>query len=241
MEIKENERIDELQCENLKIIQNKEGFCFGIDSVLLSEFAKEIKKTDKVIDLGTGTGILSLLVYGKRKAGNITAIEIQEEVAEMAKRSVELNHLENTIKVVCEDIKNLKEENFYNVVICNPPYNEINTGVENENIKKLISRHEIAATLEDFIKISRQVLKDKGTLYMVHKAERLVDLLELLRKYKLEPKQLRLIFPREGKEANLVLIKAKKNGNRFLKIDKPLYIYEQDGTYTEEIRKIYNK
>ncbi len=239
MKLKENERIDDLQCDKLKIIQNEEGFCFGIDSVLLSEFAKEIKKTDKVIDLGTGTGILSFLIYGKRKAKDITGVEIQKEVADMAKRSVKLNGLENNIKIICSDIKNLEEKNCYDVVICNPPYKELKTGIINENEKKLISRHEISATLEDFIKISKQLLKDKGSLYMVHKSERLVDIVAILREYKIEPKKIRFIFPKEGKDSNLVLIKAVKGGNRFLKIEKPLYVYDKNGDYTQEIKEIY--
>lgn len=246
MKLKKDERIDELQCGNLKIIQNKQGFCFGIDSVILTEFADKIKTTDNVLDLGTGTGILGLLVYGKRKPNSIVGVEIQEEVADMAKRSVELNKLEKNIKIINEDInkiidKNLIEKNYFDIVITNPPYKEINTGLINDNEKKLISRHEIKASLEDFIKVAAAALKDKGILYMVHRPERLVDIIYLLRKYKVEPKEIRFVCPNIDKASNLVLIKCVKGGNKFLKINKVLYIYNKDGEYSEEIKKIYNK
>lgn len=246
MILKENEKIDELQCKNLKIIQNKKGFCFGIDSVILSEFADKIKSQDRVLDLGTGTGILSLLIYGKRNAKEIVGIEIQPEVADMAKRSIILNGLEKNIKIINEDInkiieKKLIEKNYYDVVITNPPYKEINTGLINKNEKKLISRHEIKASLEDFIKVSSKALKDKGILYMVHRPERLVDIMTTLRNYKMEPKEIRFVCPNINEETNLVLIKAIKGANKFLKIKKPLYIYDEKGEYTKEIKEIYNK
>lgn len=246
MKLKEDERIDELQCDNLKIIQNKKGFCFGIDSVILSEFADKIKRTDNVLDLGAGTGILGLLIYGKRKPDNIIGVEIQSEVAEMAQRSIELNKLEEKIKIINEDInkiinKKLIKKNYFNIVITNPPYKEINTGIINNNEKKLISRHEIKASLEDFIRVGGEALKDKGIFYMVHRPERLVDIFYLLRKYKIEPKEIKFVCPNENKEANLVLIKAIKGGKKFLKIRKTLYIYNNDGEYSEEIKKIYNK
>ena len=243
MKLKKDERIDELNCENLKIIQNAKGFCFGIDSVILSEFAADIRNTDKVLDLGAGTGILGLLVYGKRKPSNIIGIEIQKDVAEMAKRSIKLNNLEKNLKIINEDInkiieKKLIEKNYFDVVVTNPPYKELNTGIINANEKKLISRHEIAAKLEDFINISQQALKERGIFYMVHKPERLVDIICLLRKYRMEPKEIRVVASSYGKQANLVLIKAIKGGNKFLKIDKMLYIYNKKGEYSKEIKKI---
>ena len=244
MELKENERIDDLELNNLKIIQNKNGFCFGMDSVLLSDFAKNVKLNAKVIDLGTGTGILPILLSAKTKASQIVGIEIQKEVANMASRSVLLNNLQDKIEIVCEDIKNLKniyETNFFDAVVTNPPYKTKGTGGINELKSKLISRHEITADLEDFISISSYLLKDQSNIYMVHRPERLVDILSIFRKYKLEPKELKLVQPNCGKAPNLVLIKATKNAKPFLKIDKPLYIYKSDGTYTEELLKIYNK
>lgn len=244
MELKENERIDDLELNNLKIIQNKNGFCFGMDSVLLSDFAKNIKPNTKVIDLGTGTGILPILLSAKTKASKIVGIEIQEDVANMANRSVELNNLQNRLEIICENIKNLKnvyETNSFDAIVTNPPYKTKGTGGINELKSKLISRHEITADLEDFISISSYLLKDQSNIYMVHRPERLVDILSIFRKYKLEPKELKLVQPNCGKAPNLVLIKATKNAKPFLKIDNPLYIYKSDGTYTEELLKIYNK
>lgn len=244
MKINDDERIDDLEINNLKIIQKKDGFCFGIDSVLLSDFAKDIKRGSKVIDLGTGTGILSILLCVKTDLDIIIGVELQEEMAEMAKRSSQLNNLQDKFKIINSDIKDLKDllpQNEFDAIIMNPPYMELNTGKINCNEKKLISRHEITASLEDFIKVSRDLLKDKGCIYMVHRPNRLIDVCSLLRKYKLEPKLLRLIYPKEESEANLFLIKAVKNGGKFLKVYKPLYIYKNNGEYTDEILKIYNK
>lgn len=244
IELKENERIDDLEFKNLKIIQNKDGFCFGIDSVLLSDFAKNIKKEAKVIDLGTGTGIISILLCGKTNLSNITGIEIQKEVAEMANKSSKLNNLEKKFKVINEDIINLKniyEKQSFDVVVTNPPYKKRDTGIINENKKKIISRHEITATLEDFIKVSSELLKDKGEFYMVHRPERLVDIFTLMRKFKIEPKVLKMVYSNINKEPKLILIKGIKNAKPFLKIEKNLYIYDDNGNYTDDILEIYNK
>ena len=243
-EILENERIDDLEFKGLKIIQNKDGFCFGIDSILLSDFAKEIKKGSKVIDLGTGTGIIGILLCMKTELSKIIGVEIQKEVYDMAKRSIKLNNLENKFEIINENIKNLEniiETGTFDAVVTNPPYKKIGTGLTNENKEKLISRHEITANLEDFIKVSYRMLKDKGTLYMVHRPDRMVDIIELLRKYKLEPKKIKFVYPNANKDANLILLKAVKNENPFLKIEKPLYVYNQNGEYTDEILKIYGK
>ena len=244
IELKENERIDDLEYKGLKIIQNKEGFCFGIDSVLLSDFAKNIKKDAVVVDIGTGTGIISILLSKKAEIKKIYGIEIQEEVADMAKRSVKLNDLQDKIQIINKNIKNIFEEiepNKIDAIVTNPPYMKLNTGAKNEEIKKLISRHEVECNLEDIIKISYKLLKSKGEFYMVHRAERIVDILYNLRKYKLEPKEIRFIHSKVGKEPNLVLIKAVKDAGEHLIIDTPLVVYNNDGTYTDEILKIYNK
>ncbi len=244
IELKENERIDDLEYKGLKIIQNKEGFCFGIDSVLLSDFAKNIKKDSVVVDIGTGTGIISILLSKKAEIKKIYGIEIQEEVADMAKRSVKLNDLQDKIQIINKNIKNIFEEiepNKIDAIVTNPPYMKLNTGAKNEEIKKLISRHEVECNLEDIIKISYKLLKSKGEFYMVHRAERIVDILYNLRKYKLEPKEIRFIHSKVGKEPNLVLIKAVKDAGEHLIIDSPLVVYNNDGTYTDEILKIYNK
>lgn len=241
--LKENERIDDLEINNLKIIQNKNGFCFGMDSVLLSDFAKEINNS-KVIDLGTGTGILPILLSAKTKNTQFVGVEIQQEVAEMANRSVYLNNLQNRIEIINDNIKNLKNKYStctFDAVISNPPYKKEGTGMKNVQENKLISRHEITANLEDFIEVSKYLLKDKGSLYLVHRPERLVDILYVLRKYKIEPKKIKMISPHINDEPNLVLIKAVKNAKPFLKIEKPLYIYDNNGTYTQQVLEIYQK
>ena len=244
IKLKENERIDDLEFKNLKIIQNKEGFCFGTDSVLLADFAKNIKKGANVLDLGTGTGIISILLCGKTDLNSITGVEIQNEVAEMANRSSKLNKLEKKFKVLNDNILNLKniyDNQSFDVIVTNPPYKKKNTGIINENEKKIISRHEITATLEDFIKVSSDLLKDKGEIYMVHRPDRLVDILSLMRNNKIEPKILRMVYSNKNMEPKLLLIKGIKNAKPFLKIEKNLYIYDGNGNYTEEIMKIYNK
>ena len=241
--LKENERIDDLQINNYKIIQNTDGFCFGIDSVLLSEFAKDIKNNSSVIDLGTGTGIIGFLLLAKTKIKNVVGVEVQQEVADMVNRSIELNELEDRFKIINCDIKNILanvERESFDVVVTNPPYKKLNTGGQNENSKKLISRHEYLADIFDFIKSAKIVLKDKGTLYMVHRPERLSDIIFGLRENKLEPKKIRFVYSKEdSNEAKLVLIKAVKNGGEFLKIEKPLYIYDNDGNYSDEVLNIY--
>ncbi len=248
MKLNENERIDDLGCNNLKIIQNKDWFCFGIDSVLLVNFAKNIKENSIVLDLGTGTGIMPILLSGKTNLRKAIGIEIQENVAEMARRSVELNNLQNKIEIICENILNLNNnffnekalENKFDVIITNPPYKKKGEGVINEREEKLISRHEITADLEDFIKVSSSLLKDKGEFYMVHRPERLVDILDIMRKYKIEPKLMRMVYSNYNKPPKLVLIKGIRNAKPFLKIEKNLYIYNESGDYTEEIKQIYN-
>ena len=197
IKLKENERIDDLEFKNLKIIQNKDGFCFGIDSILLTDFAKNIKQNSKVIDLGTGTGIIPILLYGKTKNTKFVGVEIQPEVAEMANRSVKLNLLENNIEILNTNILELSKiynRGSFDVVTTNPPYKKINTGVINENNKKLISRHEITASLEDFIRTASFLLKDLGEFYMVHRPDRLVDIFYEMRKNKIEPKKIKFII-----------------------------------------------
>lgn len=244
IELKENERIDDLEYKGLKIIQNTKGFCFGIDAVLLSDYAKNIKKEARVLDLGTGTGIISILLCEKTNLSKIIGVEVQKEVADMAKRSVRLNNLENKFEIINDNITNLEkiyEGNSFDVIVTNPPYKKENTGIVNEEKKKLISRHEILAKLEDYIKISNKLLKDKGEFYMVHRPERLVDIIAYMRQYKIEPKEIRFVCSHENEPPKLVLIKGVKNGKPFLKFKENLYIYEKDGNYTEEILKIYNK
>lgn len=242
--LKEGERIDDLEYKGLKIIQNKDGFCFGIDSVLISNFAKDMRKGSTVLDLGTGTGIISILLSKKQDNLKIYGIEIQEDVAEMASRSVRLNNLQDSISIINDNLKNLGnhfEPNSIDVIVTNPPYKKNNTGLKNDNYRNLVSRHEIECTLEDIISISKKLLKDKGEIYMINRAERLVDIVSCMRNYKLEPKVIRFVHPKQNEKPNLVLIKAVKNAGEFLKIEKPLVVYRDDGEYTDEILEIYNK
>ena len=244
MILKESERIDDLEYKGLKIIQDRNGFCFGIDSVLLSDFAKNMKKKSVVMDIGTGTGIIGLLLCKKTKIKKIYGIEIQKEVAEMAERSIKLNNLEDRFSILNININDVTKcfvNNQIDVVVTNPPYKKNNTGLKNTSESKLISRHEVKCTLEDIIKKSYIILKDLGQFYMVHRAERLVDIMFLLRNNKLEPKEIRFVHSKQNEKPNLVLIKAVKNAKEFLKIDKPLIIYNDNGSYTDEILKIYGK
>lgn len=243
--LKENERIDDLQYKGLKIIQNTKGFCFGIDSVILSDFAKNIKKGSKVVDLGTGTGIIGLLLCKKTELKEIVGVEIQKEVAEMANRSIKLNKLEDKFKILNTDINKifedkLLEKNKFDVVVMNPPYKEKGTGKINEVDSKIISRHEVKATLSDFIKVASNLLKDKGEIYIVHKPERMPDIIQKMRENKIEPKEIKIVYSNKKTEASLILIKGIKGANKFFKILEPLYIYEENGEYTKEIKEIYN-
>ncbi len=244
IDLKENERIDDLEFNGLKIIQNKDGFCFGIDSVLLSDFSRDLPKNATALDLGTGTGILGILLCGKTNLSKIYGIEIQKDVADMAKRSIELNNLSNKFEIINENIKNLSnhfQNDSFDAIISNPPYKKDNCGIKNESETKLISRHEITASLEDFISISSKLLKNNCSLYMVHRPERLSDLFYLLKKYKLEPKKLRIVQSYYDSKPKLILVKATKNAKSFLNIEKPLIIYNKDGSYTDEIYEIYGK
>lgn len=242
--LNQNEKIEDLQFKNLKIIQNKTGFCFGIDSVLLSDFAKEIKKNVRVLDLGTGTGIIATLLCGKTQLKEIIGIEVQKEVYNMAQKSIQLNNLQNKFKIINEDVLNLDKIlkiNTFDVIVTNPPYKKKDTGIKNEQDKKIIARHETTASLEDFIRISKALLKDKGEFYMVHRPNRIVDILSLMRKYKIEPKIMRLVYSDKNSKPKMVLVKGIKNAKPFLEVQNNLYIYTENGEYTEEINKIYHK
>lgn len=241
---KPNERIDDLEFKGLKIIQNPEWFCFGIDSVILSDFAKGIKRGSKVIDLGTGTGIIAILLCGKTALSKIVGVDLQPDVCEMAKRSIALNSLENRFEVICENVVNLKNiypKNSFDVVVTNPPYKKAGTGVKNENENKVISRHEVKGNLDEFIQASSYLLKDKGELYMVNRPERIADIMCAMRKNKIEPKILKFVCPNCESAPNLVLVKGVKAGGEFLKIEKNLYVYDKDGNYTDDMLKIHNK
>lgn len=243
MHLRENERIDDLGCKDLKIIQNKKWFCFGLDSVLLVNFAKNMKSKSTVLDLGTGTGIIPILLSGKIDLKKAVGVEVQESVAEMAMRSVELNKLENKIQIVCDNIVNLNDRyknDKFDVIITNPPYKKMGEGIINEVEEKVISRHEVKANLKDFIKTASNLLKDKGEFYIVHRPERLVDIFNLMREYKIEPKILQMVYSNSAKPPKLILIKGIRNAKPFLKIEKNLYIYDDKGDYTKDIKDMYN-
>lgn len=241
VKLKENEKIDDLQCKELQIIQNTKGFCFGMDAVLLANYC-DIKNNSTVVDLGTGTGIIPLLLWGKNKIKKIYGVEIQEEVAEMAKRTMKMNELGDNIEICNIDLKDAPEKlgiNQFDVVTSNPPY-MVAGGLLNPEDKKAISRHELLCDVEDVIRVASRLLKHNGRFFMVHRPNRIVDIFYLLRKYKLEPKNVRFIHPKVGKKPNLVLIKSIKAARPELKFEDPLYVYNDDGTYTDEIYKIYN-
>ena len=235
------ERIDDLQRNHLRIIQNEEKFCFGMDAVLLSGFAK-VKPGEQVLDMGTGTGIIPILLSAKTKAEHITALEIQEESADMARRSIAMNHLQEKIDVVTGDIKEASAifgKAVFDVVTCNPPYMNDMHGLKNPELPKAIARHEVLCSLEDVVREASAVLKPRGRFYMVHRPFRLAEIFAALQKYKLEPKAMRLVHPYADKEPNMVLLECLKGGNSMIKIAPPLIVYKEPGVYTEEIYEVY--
>ena len=241
IELKENERIDELQRNGYQIIQNKEKFCFGIDAVLLSGFAK-VKKNEKVLDLGTGTGIIPILLEAKSKAKHLAGLEIQQESADMARRSVFLNHLENRITIAEGDIKEAGEKfdaASFDVITCNPPYMISQHGLQNPDNPKAIARHEVLCTLEDVVRAAAKLLKPGGKLYLVHRPFRLAEIIVTLHTYHLEPKRIKLVYPFIDHEPTMVLIEAVRGAKPRMTVDKPLIIYESQGKYTQEIYDIY--
>ena len=239
--LKPNERIDDLQRNNYRIIQDPERFCFGMDAVLLSGFAKA-KEGDHVIDLGTGTGIIPILMEAKTKASNLVGLEIQPESADMAQRSVELNHLEKKIRIVTGDIREASSifgAATFDVVTSNPPYMTEHHGITNEKSPKAIARHELLCTLEDVICQAAKLLRPGGSFYMVHRPFRLVDIMVLMREYHLEPKRMKLVYPYIDKDHNMVLIEGLRGGRPRMTVEKPLIVYKEPGVYTDEIYEIY--
>ncbi|MGP1432961.1 MAG: tRNA1(Val) (adenine(37)-N6)-methyltransferase [Catonella sp.] len=238
--LKEKERLDDLEISGLHIIQSPDKFCFGMDAVLLSGFAYA-KKGNKIIDLGTGTGILPLLLWAKTDGEHFTGLEVQEESADMARRSVNGNKITN-IDIITGDIKEVSllfDKQSFDIVTSNPPYMINEHGIVNPDAPKQIARHEILCTLEDVVKAASYLLKANGKLFMVHRPFRLPEIFESLKKYNLEPKRMRLVYPSEDKEPNMVLIEAVKYGKPRLKVEKPLIVYDENGKYTEEMMRDY--
>ena len=240
-ELRENERIDDLQRNGYRIIQTPEKFCFGMDAVLLSGFAR-VKRGAQVLDLGTGTGIIPILLEAKTEAAHLTALEIQEESADMARRSVQLNGLEGKIDVVTGDIKEadqLFKAASFDVVTCNPPYMIGQHGLRNPEEPKAIARHEILCTLEDVVRNAAKLLKTGGSFFMVHRPFRLAEIITVMTQYKLEPKRMQLVYPYVDKEPNMVLIEGCRGGRPRMTVEKPLIVFKAPNVYMDEICNLY--
>jgi tRNA1Val (adenine37-N6)-methyltransferase len=236
-----NERLDDLQIKGYEIIQSPGRFCFGMDAVLLSGFAK-IRNNARVLDMGTGTGIIPILLKSREKGTHFTGLEIQKECADMASRSVAYNGLESAIDIVCGDIKEAAEifgAASFDVVTSNPPYMIGEHGLRNPYMAKAIARHEVLCTLEDVVSQASRVLKDRGHFFMVHRPFRLAEIFQVMMKYKLEPKRMQLVYPYIDREPNMVLIEACKGGNSRITVERPLIVYEKPGEYTKSILEIY--
>lgn len=241
--IKSGERLDDLQLKDYCIIQDPAKFCFGIDAVLLSTFAK-VKATESVLDIGTGNGIIPLLLAGKTNGKLFTGLEIQEDNVDLAKRSVQYNQLESKIKIVQGDIKEadkLFSAASFQVITTNPPYMIGSHGIINQMDAKTIARHEILCTLDDIIKQSARLLTFKGRFYMVHKPFRLAEIFQKMIEYNIEPKRMRLVHPYVDKEPNMVLVEGIKGSKSRITIEPPLIVYEKDGTYTKEVLEWYGE
>lgn len=247
VQLLQEERIDDLQRNGYRIIQNKNGFCFGMDAVLLSGFVCEgitAKATEntKILDLGTGTGILPLLLRAKTKSRHITGLEIQKEMAEMAGRSVQLNDLTDSVQIVEGDLceaSSLFGKSSFDIVTCNPPYMKKDSGLVNPADTKALARHEISCTFADVAREAAALLVPGGKFFLVHRPERLTEIFAELKANKLEIKRLRMVHSFADSQATMVLIEAVSGGNTFMKVEKPLIIYSEPDKYTDEILAIY--
>lgn len=239
--LKDGERLDELHRNGYKIIQDKNRFCFGMDAVLLSGFA-QVKQKEVALDLGTGTGIIPILLEAKTKGEHFTGLEIQPDSADMARRSVAYNHLEDKIDIITGDIKdasNIFGASSFDVITTNPPYMIGQHGLTNPDEAKAIARHEVLCTLEDVVRESAKILKPKGRFYMVHRPFRLSEIFCCMTKYGIEPKRMKLVYPFVDKEPNMVLLEGLRGGNPRMTVEKPLIVYQEQGKYTDEIYDIY--
>ncbi len=243
MERNKTERVDDLHIQNYRIIQNKEGFCFGMDAVLLSDFAK-VKEAETVLDMGTGTGIIPILLEAKTKGKAYMGLEIQEEFVDMARRSVQMNGQADKVTILHGDIKEAAQLfplSTFDVITSNPPYMNSGKGLMNPSSAKAIARHEVLCSLEDVIYNASKLLRVGGRFYMVHRPQRLMEIFATLKKHRLEPKQIRMVHSYAHKEATMVLIEAIRGGNPLLKVHSPLIIYSDKNQYSSEIYKIYGK
>ena len=242
--LEENRRIDIIPGTSLKLIQDRTRFCYGIDAILLSSFVRP-KKDDIVLDLGTGTGIIAFRIFGRYRPKKVYGIEIQKEMADMAKESLALNKLEEDMEIVNMDLNKLSDRfkrNSVDLVVSNPPYMKKDSGIINSDESISISRHEIRCDIDDIAREASMVLKEgSGRLSIIHRPNRLVDIFEAGRKYSLEPKRLVFIHPKASKAPNLVMVEMVKYGKKDLLIEDPIYVYDQDNKYTEDIHKIYDR
>lgn len=239
--LRDDERIDDLQRNHYGIIQRKGVFCFGMDAVLLSGFAA-VKKGERALDLGTGTGIIPILLSAKTEGEHFTGLEIQEESADMARRSVSYNHLEERVDIVTGDIKEagtLFARASFDVVTSNPPYMNDAHGIKNPKDAKAIARHEALCTLEDVVREGTCLLRPGGRFYMVHRPRRLIEIIQTMKKHGLEPKRMKFVHPYRDREANMVLIEAVRGGGALLKAEAPVIVFDENGEYSEEIRTTY--
>ncbi len=237
----EGERLDELQRNGYFIIQHTKKFCFGMDAVLLSGFAK-VKEGERAVDLGTGTGIIPILLEAKTEGGHFTGLEIQPDSVDMARRSVRYNRLEDKISIEIGDIKDASAQfgaSSFHVVTTNPPYMTDRHGLANPEDAKAIARHEILCSLEDVIRESARLLKPQGRFYMVHRPFRLAEIFVLMRQYGIEPKRMRLVHPYIDREPNMVLLEGLRGGRPRITVEKPLVVYQRPGVYTDEIYEVY--
>lgn len=249
MEIRKNERIDDLGINDLKIIQNKEYFCFGTDSVLLANFVKSENSNNVILDLCSGSGVIPIILSAKKKYKKIFGVELQNEMYDLFDRNIKINNLEDSIISINENVKNIKDirkkitsitgKDKIDIITCNPPYKEIGTGLTTNHDVKTIAKCEVMCNLEDIFITSSKLLGKGGKLYLVHKPERLSDLIYLGRKYNLEAKEIRFVYPKINKKPSIVLISYRKDGGNETKILEPLIEYNDDMSYTDEIYRIY--
>lgn len=230
--------------KDIKIVQNKDYFNFSLDSILLPNFVEITRKTKKILDMCTGNAPIPLILSTKTDA-KIYGVELQKEVYDLAKETIKINNLDNQIELINDNIKNLKKifnTETFDIITCNPPYfKKKDDSIINENKVKSIARHEIEMELEDVMIISKALLKNEGSLVLVHRTDRLIEIIELMKKHNIEPKRMRLIYPKINMESNLVLIDGRKNGKEGLKILPPLYIHNDDNSYTNEVLEMFGK
>ena len=241
IELKPGERLDGLQRNGYRIIQDPGRFCFGMDAVLLSGFAK-VKPGERVVDLGTGTGIIPILLEARTEGASFTGLEIQPESADMARRSIILNDLQERVHIVDGEIKEavaIFGAASCHVVTSNPPYMTERHGLQNPDLQKAIARHEVLCTLHDVVSQAAGILMPGGRFYMVHRPFRLAEIMVIMSRYRLEPKRMKLVYPFADKEPNMVLIEGLKGGRPRITVEKPLIVYEKPGVYTSEIYDIY--